>query len=100
MTGSANHGLAAHEVVLLPETNPELGLSEQEATVRLRRFGQNVLPAVEPTRPLIRLLRQLSSPLVLILLVAGAVALALGEHVRCWDSNEARWSSAGVGSAG
>ncbi len=81
MTGSANHGLAAHEVVLLLETDPDRGLSEQQATDRLRRFGPNVLPAVEPTRPLLRLLGQLNSPLVLILLAAGAVALVLGEPV-------------------
>ena len=81
MTGSANHGLAVHEVVLLLETDPEWGLVEQEATERLRRFGPNVLPTAEPTRPLLRLLRQLNSPLVIILLAAGAVASALGEPV-------------------
>ena len=40
-----------------------------------------MLPAVAPTSPLVRLLRQLSSPLVLILLVSGGVALVLGEPV-------------------
>ena len=40
-----------------------------------------MLPAVAPTPPLVRLLRQLGSPLVLILLVSGAVALMLGEPV-------------------
>ena len=81
MTASAHHGLASHEVVLLLQTDPDRGLSEPEATGRLRRFGPNVLPAGEPTRPLVRLLGQLNSPLVLILLAAGAVALALGEPV-------------------
>ena len=77
----SGHALVAHEVVLVLETDPDRGLSEQEATARLRRFGPNVLPAAEPTRPLVRLLGQLNSPLVLILLAAGAVALALGEPV-------------------
>jgi cation-transporting ATPase F len=76
-----HHGLAAHEVVLLLESEPVDGLSEAEAEGRLRRYGGNVLPAAKPDGPLIRVLRQLNSSLVLILLVAGAVTAALGEPV-------------------
>jgi cation-transporting P-type ATPase F len=78
---SDHHGLAAHEVVLLLESDPVDGLSEAEAEGRLRRYGHNVLPAAKPDGPLVRVLRQLNSPLVLILLVAGVVTAALGEPV-------------------
>ena len=78
---SAHHGLPAHEVVLLLQSDPVVGLTSEEAEQRLRRFGPNVLPAGRPDGPLRRVLRQLSSPLVLILLVAGGVAAALGEPV-------------------
>jgi cation-transporting ATPase F len=76
-----SHGLPAHEIVLLLETDARRGLTEEKAAERLGTYGPNVLPAVAPTSPLVRLLRQLGSPLVLILLVSGAVALMLGEPV-------------------
>ena len=76
-----HHGLAAHEVVLLLESHPVDGLSEPEAGSRLGRYGPNVLPAAKRDGPLVRFLRQLSSPLVLILLVAGVVTAVLGEPV-------------------
>ena len=76
-----SHGLPAHEIVLLLATDARRGLSEAKAAERLKSYGPNVLPAVAPTSPLVRLLRQLSSPLVLILLVSGGVALVLGEPV-------------------
>jgi len=76
-----HHRLATHEVVLLLESDSVRGLGEAEARERLDRFGPNVLPAADPTRPIVRLLRQLNHPLVLILLAAGAVTLALGEPV-------------------
>ncbi|GAA3164706.1 cation-transporting P-type ATPase [Blastococcus jejuensis] len=78
---SDHHGLAAHEVLLLLESDPVDGLSEAEAESRLRRYGHNVLPAAKPDGPLVRVLRQLNSPLVLILMVAGVVTAALGEPV-------------------
>jgi calcium-translocating P-type ATPase len=55
------------------------GLPDAEAAARLAREGPN---RVAPTRPepiTALLLRQLSSPLILVLLAAGAAALALGE---------------------
>ena len=40
---NGHHGLAAHEVVLLLETDPHRGLTGQEAAERLARFGPNTL---------------------------------------------------------
>ena len=78
---SAHHGLAAHEVVLLLETDPGSGLAEAEALRRREHFGPNVLPSARRRGPLARLLSQLHHPLIYVLLVAGAITLALGEHV-------------------
>ncbi|MBW2295488.1 MAG: HAD-IC family P-type ATPase [Deltaproteobacteria bacterium] len=55
------------------------GLSDHEAAERLERYGRN---RIEPTAPTARwkiLARQFRSPLIYVLLVAGAVALLLGE---------------------
>ena len=79
--GEAHHGLAAHEVVLLLETDPGSGLTEAGARQRRERYGPNVLPRVARAGPLVRVARQVNHPLIYVLLAAGAVALALGEHV-------------------
>src|SRR5665647_1296176 len=79
--GTAHHGLAAHEVVLLLATDPHRGLTTAEATSRLDRFGPNLLPRAEAAGPLLRFLRQLQHPLIYVLLAAGATTLALGEVV-------------------
>ena len=78
---NAHHGLAAHEVVLLLETDPGHGLAEAEARGRLERYGPNALPRASRAGPLARVLHQVHDPLVYVLLVSGAVAVALGEHV-------------------
>jgi cation-transporting ATPase F len=77
----AHHGLAAHEVVLLLETDPGSGLGEAEAGRRRERYGPNVLPRAGRAGPLVRVARQVNNPLVYVLVAAGALALALGERV-------------------
>ncbi len=80
-TGTAHHALAAHEVVLLLETDPHRGLTEVEAAQRLVRFGPNLLPHTETAGPMRRFLRQFQHPLIYVLLVAGVTTLVLGEVV-------------------
>ncbi len=75
------HGLAVHEVVLLMETDPHLGLTETQAAERLSRFGPNSLPAARSAGPILRALRQFHNPLIYVLLVAGTVTAALGEFI-------------------
>ncbi len=79
--GTAHHGLAAHEVVLLLGTDPHRGLTAAEAADRLDRFGPNLLPHAEAAGPLRRFLRQFQHPLIYVLLAAGATTLALGGEV-------------------
>ncbi|WP_307849562.1 HAD-IC family P-type ATPase [Qaidamihabitans albus] len=76
-----HHALPVHEVVLLLDTDPDGGLSAAEVHERQARFGPNVLPRTRTAGPLLRLLRQLHNSLIYVLLVAGAVTLALGERV-------------------
>lgn len=78
---TAHHGLAAHEVVLLLETDPHQGLDGQEVTERLARFGPNSLPAAKGAGLLVRILRQFHNPLIYVLLAAGAITAGLGEYV-------------------
>ncbi|MBW2231862.1 MAG: HAD-IC family P-type ATPase [Deltaproteobacteria bacterium] len=58
---------------------PLTGLSDHEAAERLKHFGPN---RIEPPKAIpywVLLVRQFRSPLIYVLLGAGAVALALGE---------------------
>ncbi len=73
---TAHHGLPAHEVVLLLQTDPHGGLSNAEAAERLERFGPNMLPPTVGTGLLLRILRQFHHPLIYVLLVAGGVITA------------------------
>ncbi|CAN5657589.1 cation-transporting P-type ATPase [soil metagenome] len=77
----AHHSVAAHEVVLLLETDPHRGLSSDEAAQRLDRFGPNKLPSVSGPGVVLRVLAQFHNPLIYVLLVAGAITAALGEYV-------------------
>lgn len=81
VTGNAHHHLAAHEVVLVMETDASAGLSEREATGRLARYGPNALPAAATSGALLRLARQLQHPLIYVLLAAGVITEVLAEHV-------------------
>jgi cation-transporting ATPase F len=77
----SHHGLAAHEVVLLLETDPHRGLTSREAAERLARFGPNALPAAPGAGLLVRILRQFHHPLIYVLLAAGVITAGLGEYV-------------------
>ena len=78
---TAHHSLAAHEVVLLLESDPHRGLSGQEAEERLARFGPNSLPAAKGAGLVRRVLRQFHHPLIYVLLAAVAITAGLGEYV-------------------
>ena len=67
------HHSTVGEAVDLLDTNPERGLDTFEAKRRLEHFGRNVLTPPKGVSPVVRFLKQFTSPLVLILIVAGAV---------------------------
>jgi len=72
------HALAGNDVLAAQGSGPA-GLSDADAAERLATVGPNrIAPArAEPAATV--LWRQLSSPLIVVLIVAGALALALGE---------------------
>ncbi len=72
------HSLAETEVSEKLETS-SLGLTTLEAAVRQREFGRNTLPVGRQPTLVVIFLRQFLSPLIYILLAAGAVALALSD---------------------
>ncbi|UOD82941.1 cation transporting ATPase C-terminal domain-containing protein [Paenarthrobacter ureafaciens] len=78
---TAHHSLAAHEVVLILETDALKGLSPQEAATRKGVFGPNVLPRPQGAGFLRSLIHQVNDPLIYVLLAAVAVTLLLAEYV-------------------
>jgi magnesium-transporting ATPase (P-type) len=60
------------------------GLNETEVRSRRERYGPNVLPARKPPTIWAIVLHQFMSPLIYILLVAAAVAVALEDYVDTW----------------
>ncbi len=76
-----HHDLAAHEVLLVLETDRHVGLSPEEAARRLERYGPNQLPRAPSSGPVRRFLRQMRNPLIYVLLAAGVVTVLLREVV-------------------
>ncbi|PZG00764.1 cation-transporting P-type ATPase [Micromonospora deserti] len=77
----AHHGMSAHEVVLLLETDPQRGLSAAEARRRLGRYGRNLLPAAGGGGWLRRAVRQFHHPLIYVLIAAALITAVLREYV-------------------
>jgi cation-transporting P-type ATPase F len=79
--GADWHGLAVDHVVGHLETDPESGLSAEEAAARLARHGPNAL-AVASGRPAwLRLALQFHQPLIYILIASGVVTAFLADWV-------------------
>ncbi|MGQ9699582.1 MAG: cation-translocating P-type ATPase [Candidatus Bipolaricaulaceae bacterium] len=72
---------AADDVLRVLGTDLSLGLATEEAKKRLAQHGPNELPEVPPVPFWRRLLEQLRSFLVMILLFATAVSMALGDWI-------------------
>ncbi|MDP3891109.1 HAD-IC family P-type ATPase, partial [Nocardioides sp.] len=68
-------------MVLLLESDPHRGLTDEEAAERLARFGSNTLPAAPGPGLLMRILRQFHHPLIYVLLAATVMTAGLGEYV-------------------
>ena len=72
--------LSVEETAEFLETDKENGLSAQEVKDRLARFGRNTFEAAKKADKLKIFLSQLKSPLILVLVAAGAVTLAISHY--------------------
>ena len=63
-------------------TDPHLGLSEQEASTRLERFGQNELAPARKVPEWSKFLAEFQNPLVILLLVATAISAGVWLYER------------------
>jgi len=63
-------------------TDPHLGLSEQEASTRLERFGQNELAPARKVPEWRKFLAEFQNPLVILLLVATAISAGVWLYER------------------
>ena len=75
------HALPADDLPALFDVHPQSGMSRADAAARLVQHGPNRLPDAPKRPPWLRFLQQFHNPLIYVLLVAGAVTLALGGHV-------------------
>lgn len=73
------HNLPEEETYHVLESNVD-GLSSEEVEKRLIKFGRNILPSKEPPTLFQVIFHQFKSPLIYILLIAGAVALAMQDY--------------------
>ncbi|HVB96353.1 MAG TPA: HAD-IC family P-type ATPase [Chloroflexota bacterium] len=72
------HSLTVGETLSRLDSQPE-GLSPEEAERRLAQSGPNRLPSEEATPPWQIASRQVQSPLIYILFIAGALSVLLGD---------------------
>jgi P-type Ca2+ transporter type 2C len=74
------HALSAEETLKRLRTSED-GLTPEEVLKRREHFGRNHLPGKKPPGLFSIILHQFKSPLIYILIVAGAVSLFLGENM-------------------
>lgn len=72
--------ISANETAVELETDLEHGLSLEEASERLRKFGRNIVDSAESTSGLKIFLHQLTNPLILILTFAGIITILIGHE--------------------
>jgi Ca2+-transporting ATPase len=81
LTATTAHDLATCDALRLTGGSLETGLTSAEASARLERFGENRVKVRGGTPSWVRLARQFTAPLVLVLIAAAVVTGFLGEWV-------------------
>ena len=74
----------AHDIAYILkrlETDPDNGMSADEAAKRLEDFGHNELPAIKPDHAFIRFVRHFHDILIYILFTCAFVTLVLGHYI-------------------
>jgi len=84
------HSRTPDEVCAVLATDAQRGLMPEEAHRRLSQVGPNAIQSAPPTPAWRRLLAQFESPLVLLLLAAGAISIVVwwfeGEHAMPYEA--------------
>ncbi|MTV25130.1 cation-transporting P-type ATPase [Nitriliruptoraceae bacterium ZYF776] len=75
------HARPVADVVAAASVDPAAGLGDAEVVRRRDLVGPNRLPEAPRRHPLLRLLDQFREPLIALLLLAGVVALLIGETI-------------------
>ncbi len=79
--GDEWHRLTVDETLLRLESDLDEGLTAAEAQARMARYGPNRITTHKGIGPIRRALAQISQPLVVILVIAGAITAALQQWV-------------------
>ena len=81
MQPQAWHSQEAHDVLRTLDSDPNTGLSGEEAAARLERYGKNELTREKKASPFMLFLSQFKNILSIILMVAVALSVVVGETV-------------------
>lgn len=81
MTATTAHHLEACDALRITGVSIEQGLTTEEANLRLKKYGENLVKARQAASAWMRLGRQFTAPLVLVLIAAATVTALLGEWV-------------------
>jgi magnesium-transporting ATPase (P-type) len=78
------HAHSANDTLLHYTSNAHRGLSSDEAAARLEKDGPNELPEAKRRGPIGRLIAQINSPLIYVLIVAGTITFLLDDYLDTW----------------
>jgi len=75
------HRLAIDDALQRLDVDPKVGLSSEDVSQRLAKYGPNSLPQSKRRGPLLRFALQFHNPLIYVLLVAGIVTFGLKDYI-------------------
>ncbi|MBP3192879.1 cation-translocating P-type ATPase [Natronogracilivirga saccharolytica] len=78
------HSLDKEEAVSALDTDPKKGLTSEEASKRLEKYGPNKLPEQKKRGPVMRLIMQFHDVLIYILIVAAVMTALMGHWIDTW----------------
>lgn len=73
--------LNCEQVLIKLQSNEQVGLTDIEASKRIKQFGENVIVSEKQGNSLFELLRHFKSPLILILITATIISYSLGQSI-------------------
>lgn len=75
------HTFTIEEILRDFNTNPETGLTKNEASARIKKHGLNVFTSQKPKNPWLILLEQFKSPIVYLLVFGAVVSLFFKDYI-------------------